>query len=851
MEAERWRIIERLYHDALEQEPGCRRAFLAQACEGDESLEREVESLLTQLQDESFLASPALEVAAKALAHSSSSGATSIPSVIGRYRIVRLLGEGGMGIVYEAEQEEPHRVVALKVIRSGLATPAGLRRFRQESQALARLQHPGIAQVYESNIADEGLGQQPFFAMEFIRGLPLQQYADVHGLDARQKLQLMVKICEAVHHAHQRGLIHRDLKPGNIVVDETGQPKILDFGVARMSEADSLPTIQTEAGQLVGTLAYMSPEQMLGDPLEVDTRSDVYSLGVILYEFLSGKLPYEVKRHPLPEAVRVIREEDPASLSSINRQFRGDVETIVDKALEKDKALRYASAADLAADLQRYLNDEPIAARPPSATYQLHKFARRHRGLVAGIAALFLVLLAGVAATTSQAVRAIRAGHLAMRERDRATEAEQAARLAERAAAEERNRARAAEQQAIEERNRALREKQRADQESATARAVDDFLRNDLLAQASLSKQARPGASPNPDLTVRSVLDRAAASIAGRFDKQPLVEASIRQTIGNTYLDLGLYPQAQIQMERAYEIRSRRLGEEHPDTLQTMNNLAALYIDQNKGPQAEPLLNRAWQVRRRTLGEENPETLVTLNNLAALDRMDGKYPEAELLYKRGLEIRRRVLGENHRSTALTMHNLASLYRLEGKYAEAEPLQTRSLEIWRGTLGEEAPETVQGMNNLGALYQAEGRYAEAEALFNRVLEVRRRTLGAQNPNTIDAMTSLGEVQLSQEKYTLAARSFREALSNWQKTGADGWKQYYGEALLGASLAGQKQYADAEPLLVAGAQGLLERQASIPKESRRVAARAAERIVVVYQDWGKPEKAAEWREKLQPK
>ncbi len=346
MEPERWRKIEQLYHLALERDQGLRAGFIEQACGGDESLREEVESLLAQSEGtEDFLEAPALDVAALELASSFEPRAPSHLADIGRYRIIRLLGEGGMGTVYEAEQEEPRRMVALKVIKLGLASPDRLRRFRQESRALARLQHPGIAQIYESNTADTGFGPQPYFAMEFTRGLPQRQYAEVHQLNTRQRLALMGKVCEAVHHAHQRGLIHRDLKPGNILVDETGQPKILDFGVARVTQTEAQrdeeqPTLQTGLGQIVGTLAYMSPEQVLGDPIEVDTRSDVYSLGVILYELLSGRLPYQVSQRQLPEAVHRIREEEPADLSSIDRNYRGDIETIVRKALEKDKTRR-------------------------------------------------------------------------------------------------------------------------------------------------------------------------------------------------------------------------------------------------------------------------------------------------------------------------------------------------------------------------------------------------------------------------------------------------------------------------------------------------------------------------------
>jgi serine/threonine protein kinase len=279
-------------------------------------------------------------------------------------------------------------------MKPGIASAEQVRRFEHESRALGRLQHPGIAQIYEAGTADAGLGPQHYFAMEFIHGQSLREYAQALHLNVRQRLELVIKVCDAVQHAHQRGLIHRDLKPGNILVDASGQPKILDFGVARSTDSDAHATRQTDLGQLVGTLAYMSPEQVLGDPLELDTRSDVYALGVILYELLAGCLPYQVSSK-LHEAVQTIREQDPAPLSSIRRIYRGDLETIVSKALEKDKARRYASAADLAADMRRYLRDEPIVARPASTIYQLKKFARRHKPLVSGLGVVFVVLAGG------------------------------------------------------------------------------------------------------------------------------------------------------------------------------------------------------------------------------------------------------------------------------------------------------------------------------------------------------------------------------------------------------------------------------------------------------------------------
>jgi serine/threonine protein kinase/Tfp pilus assembly protein PilF len=930
MDAQRWAVIDSLYHAALAKEPNERSSYLAAACAEDPTLLSEVESLLGYADAE--LSGPIEPSKMEELLNRIGASATSdraepvgpadagisiaLPATIARYRILRLIGEGGMGEVYEAEQEQPRRTVALKVIKPGLSSPELLRRFEQESQALGRLQHPGIAQIYEAGTADSGFGPQPYFAMEFIRGESLLEYAKAHELNTRQRLELMAKVCEAVHHAHQRGIIHRDLKPGNILVDESGQPKVLDFGVARVTDSAAQTTRQTDVGRLVGTLAYMSPEQVLADPLELDTRSDVYSLGVILYELLAGRLPYVISRN-LPEAVQTIREEDPARLSSISRNYRGDIETIVATALEKDKARRYASAAGLAGDIRRSLTDEPIIARPPSAKYQLQKFARRHKAVVAGVAAVFVVLMAGIIVSTWEAAR--------------------------------------------------------ANSESAAAKAINDFLQNDLLAQASANTQARPDTKPDPDLKVRTALDRAAARIAGKFGKQPLVEASIRQTIGKTYMDLGLYPDAQKQLERALDLRHRILGYEHPDTLATMNELAILYRDQGRYVQAEPLFTNVLELRRRTLGQEHLDTLSTMNSLAELYRQQGKHGQAEALYAKVLEHQRRVLGGEHPETLVSMNNLALLYLDEGKYEQAEALLTQALRAQRGVQGEEHPDTLTSMNNLALVYRSQGKYGQAEALYAKVLEIRRRVLGEEHPdtltsmnnlagalsstgghnieveallrkildvrlrvlgekhldtlnsmnnlavlyrnqgnipqseqlftkalaiarrllgeehprtlfmmnnvarlqyiqgnytqaesiftkvlearrhvlgeehpNTLDTMQDLALLYQSQREYRQAEGLLREALKSRQKTNT--WERYDCESLLGASLAGQKKYAAAEALLLSGYDGMWQGEATIPAAALFKLTQAGNRIVQFYRDWGKPERAAEWRQKL---
>jgi serine/threonine protein kinase/WD40 repeat protein len=392
---------EEIFQEAADLPAPEREAFILSRCGGDERLRAEVRSLVR------FLDADDAAILTRAQAPVL---AARVPESVGHYRIVRVIGEGGMGVVYEAVQESPRRTVALKVMRSPLATPGLLRRFEHEAEVLGQLKHPGIAAIYEAGSIQTPFGPQPFFAMELVGGRPLSEYAAAAGLGLREKLELVAKACDAVHHAHQKGVIHRDLKPANILVSDDGQPKVLDFGVARAVDADALtahPLTRTEAGQLIGTLPYMSPEQVSGEPGAVDIRSDVYSLGVILYEVLTGTLPYRLGTS-IAEGARVIREQEPRALTSISHAFRGDISTIAGKALQKERERRYQSAAELAADIRRFLHDVPISARPPTAMYQLRKFARRNRALVGGAAATVLALVLGIIAASLLAVRAHR-----------------------------------------------------------------------------------------------------------------------------------------------------------------------------------------------------------------------------------------------------------------------------------------------------------------------------------------------------------------------------------------------------------------------------------------------------------
>jgi hypothetical protein len=760
MEPGRWEQIARLYHEVCELDPDRRGAFLVEASSGDEELRREVESLLVQ----DVSRDDVLERVARNTALFVSAG-RRMPATIGRYRVIKLIGEGGMGIVYQAEQDHPRRTVALKLLKAGVASPEQLHRFDRESEALGRLQHAGIAQIYEAGAAETELGLQPYFAMELIRGPSLLKYAEAHRLNTRQRLELVVKVCDAVDHAHSRGIIHRDLKPGNILVDDTSQPKVLDFGVARITDCDAHATRQTDLGQLVGTLAYMSPEQVLGDSKQLDARSDVYALGVVLYELLAGKLPYQIGEE-LYDAARTIREEDPTPLSTISRAYRGDLETIVLKALEKDKTRRYTSAAALADDIRRFLGDEPILARPPSAVYQVRKFASRHKGLVGTAAAVFVVLIAGILVSTGEAIRA-------NRERDRAA-------AAQLAVTSERDRALRAEQsanserqRAEQERNHALAETRRADTEAATAKAVNDFLQNDLLAKASAQGQSTPNTKPDPDLKVRTALDRAAARIDAKHDFSPAIEASIRDTIGTAYANLGLFTQAAAQLERALDLHRRVRGPRPQDTLTDERQLAEVYVRLGKYAAAEKLLTDAIDTRRPLQGDKDPDLLAAVNQLAALaGESRGAYAHAGALLAHTLEVERRVLGPEHPYTIAAINELAVEYENQGKYAQAEKLYKETIELHRRIFGAEHPDTLRSMNNLGVNYRQQGRYTEAEAQIKAALETRRRLEGDEHLDTIASISSLALVYQAEGKYELAEPLLKQVFETSRKTlGAD--------------------------------------------------------------------------------
>ncbi|MBP7147023.1 MAG: serine/threonine protein kinase [Acidobacteria bacterium] len=683
-------------------------------------------------------------------------GDVPAPNIPG-YRIVRLLGEGGMGAVFEAQQEHPRRTVALKVIRAGFLGRGALRRFEVEAEALARLQHPGIAQVYAAGAADAAGGSQPWLAMELVRGRPIDAAADAAGLGERERLELVARVCDAVHHAHQKGVIHRDLKPANILLDESSQPKILDFGIARVTDSDVGATLQTTAGQIIGTLPYMSPEQVSGDPGEIDTRTDVYALGVILYQLLAGRLPIDLSRKSLPDAVRAIREDEPASISTVRRSLRGDVQSITARALEKEKARRYSSAAELAADIRHFLNDEPILARPPSSVYQLRKFARRHKALVAGTAAVFTVLALGAIVSTLQAVRATRAERLAQRQ---AAEAREARVLAEtrgteaekqRGAAETARRAEAAERENAETAAASARE------EEAKARAVNEFL-GDMLRSAS------PYQTPGTPISVREMLDRAAQQIeAGSLRGSPAVEASVRQTLGETYSGLALYDSAELHLKQA--LRLRRAGVGTPaERSANLTGWAMLLRQTARFDEAAGAAQQAVDVARTVPGRDGERLLAeALSVVSDVHYRRSRYEEAEAAARSVLQLRAQLDGRDSARYASAAADLAFLLSERRKYAEAERHSREALAIRRRLLGPRHPDVCASLINLGRILSHEERFDEAEPLLREAVDLRRETFGSEHPETAVALLHLGWLYQDRSDPAAAEPFLQEALA----------------------------------------------------------------------------------------
>jgi non-specific serine/threonine protein kinase/serine/threonine-protein kinase len=683
-----------------------------------------------------------------------------VGGVIGPYHLLELIGEGGMGQVWLAEQREPvRRRVALKLIKAGMDTREVVSRFQSERQALALMDHPAIAKVFDAGSTPQG---RPYFVMEYVAGLPITAYADKHKLTTRQRLELFILVCDGVQHAHQKAIIHRDLKPSNILVGETDgkpMPRIIDFGVAKAtSQRFGANTVYTQLGSMIGTMGYMSPEQADSGGEDIDTRSDVYSLGVVLYELLVGALPLDFRKVAYSDFLRVLREDEPqrpstrlrtmggesataaknrdADPATLTRQLRGDPDAITLKALEKDRKRRYGSPSELAADIGRCLRNEPVIAHSPSIGYRAGKYLRRH-WLGVAAASVVLLLLVGFAVAQTIALRRI------TRERDRADR-------------------------------------------------VTEFM-------TRMFKVSDPSEARGNSVTAREILDKSSADIKTSLTNDPELQAQMMHVMGNVYDSLGLYSRAHSLQQQSMEIRQRVLGPGNPETLQSMNSLANVMGEEGNFAEAEKLHRETLEVQRRVLGPEHPDTLNSMNNLAADLSDEGKTAEAEKLDRETLVIRRRVLGREHPDTLSSMNALAVELTSEGHYEEAEKLDREALDIQRRVLGPEHPDTLLSMNSLAVDLINGGRDAEAEKLFREALDTRRRVFGPEHPDTLSSMQNLANLVDKEGRHAEAEELDRKVLDIWRRVlGPEHPHTLASMGSLASALSSEGHYAEAERL-----------------------------------------------------
>ena len=811
-----------IFTEALRVPVGERRVFLARACEGDEDLFRRVEALLNsheQIGD--FLEEGTDEAVSEARI---ASMADEKPADrIGRYKLLQEIGEGGCGVVFMAEQEEPvRRRVALKIIKPGMDTKSVIARFEAERQALALMDHPSIAKVFDAGATESG---RPYFVMELVRGVKITEYCDNNSLTTEERLKLFIQVCAAVQHAHQKGIIHRDIKPSNILVTMSSEgnalPVVIDFGVAKPTTNQRLTdkTLFTAFEMFIGTPAYISPEQAALTNVDVDTRTDIYSLGVLLYELLTGLRPFdttELLKEGIDAVRRAISEQEPlrpsTRLSRLNsadlttvaqrrksepprliRMICGDLDWIVMKALEKNRARRYETANGLAFDVKRFLDHETVLARPPSKFYRFHKTVQRNKLLFAGICIIATLLVASLVAVTA----------LLTNERRARREAEIA--------------------------------RQNAQTEATRSQQVTKFLEEML-------EGVGPSAALGQDTTMlREILDRTAKRVGVEMTKQPGLEAELRNLIGTLYQQIGNYRQAEEMHRAALAIRRRLFGSESQQAAASLNDLGVDLMADQRSAQAEPMVAEALAIRRRIFGNENEATATSLNDLGAVYREQGRLPEAETLAREGLRIRRKLFGEEHLAVADSLRNLCLILGNKGEWPESEATAREVLSMRRRLLGPEHPSvasalgdlawSVRGMGKLvegialdrealamrqkllpgthpdvalslyavGDSMRQRGNLPDAHSILSAALSMQRKLLSADDPAALNTLHSLALTVEAEGRWEEAEALHREAVALWrQRAGNDDVRTLYALRDLAMSLESQKKWSEAETM-----------------------------------------------------